>query len=76
MALLILIVIKKSNDWLTVLTYDNHGGGLMLLTQDHGTRCAIGLLCNIEHKLTSIRPDEITEKTRIKGNRTSNILTG
>ncbi len=37
---------EVSIDWLTVtLKYDNHGGGqAMLLSQDHGTRCAIGLL--------------------------------
>ncbi len=34
--------------------------------KDHGTRCAIGLIAYIEHKLDLTRPDEITEKTRIK----------
>ncbi len=31
--------------------HDNHGGGqAMLSPKDHGTRCAIGLLCTLEHK--------------------------
>ncbi len=49
----------------------------MLLTKDHGTKVRGNrLIAYIEHKLDLTRPDEITEKTRIKGiTELSNILT-
>ncbi len=41
--------------------YDNHGGGqAMLLTKDHGTRCAIETVAYVRHNWIT-RPDEITE---------------
>ncbi len=55
-------------DWLTVTLrkYDNHGGDkAMLLTKGSWDEVPIGL-CVREHKLDLTRPDEITEKTRIK----------
>ncbi len=64
MALLMPIVTKKSVSTTTVtLKYDNHGvWQASLLTHDHGTRCAMGLIAYIEHKLDLTRPDEITRK--------------
>ncbi len=70
---------EVSIDWLTVtLKYDNHGGGqAMLLTQGPWDEVRDRLIAYIEHKLDLTRPDEITEKTRIKGiTELSNILTG
>ncbi len=57
---------------------DNHGGGRQCCSpKDHGTRCAIGLLRTLRHKLDLTRPDEEITKTRIKGiTELSNILTG
>ncbi len=40
----------------------------MLLTQGCGTRCAIGLLRNIEHKLDLTRPDDHGENTNKRYN--------
>ncbi len=42
------------------------GKEAMLLTQDHGTRCAMETIAYSEHKLDLTRPDEITEKNTNK----------
>ncbi len=78
MALLLPIVIKKSQYRLLTVTlkYDNGGGQAMLLTHDQVDEVRDRLI--IEHKLDLTRPDEITEKNTNKGyNRTlkySNVL--
>ncbi len=56
---------EVSIDWPTVtLKYDKSRDQALLTQGSWGE--ADSLLRNIEHKLDLIRPDEITEKTRIK----------
>ncbi len=88
MALLMPIVVSRSQYRLANgnTKYDNHGGGqAVLLTRIMG-RCAEdgergrgnNIIIIIINELDQLcRPDEITEKTRIKGiTELSNILTG
>ncbi len=67
---------EVSIDWLTVtLKYDNHGVGKQYCSpRIMGQRCAMEACACSEHKLDLTRPDEITEKTQIRGIANSQIF--